>query len=87
MESKKIKLRYNGVIEKISSSKTVSVRVEFRFPHPKYSKIVKSSKKVLVHVDDEKQFKVGDKVTIESCRRISKNKSFRVILHYGSKVN
>lgn len=75
-EVTKTKLKYTGVVSKISAEKTIKVRIEFKYKHPKYGKIVKSHKNVLVHVDDEKIFKVGDKINIEVGRKVSKNKSF-----------
>ena len=41
-------------------------------------KIVKKSKKFAAH-DENNQCKVGDRVSIQECRPISKNKSWTVI--------
>jgi small subunit ribosomal protein S17 len=46
--------------------------------HPVYKKFVKKSKKFAAH-DENNQFKVGDRVSIEECRPISKNKSWTVV--------
>jgi len=46
--------------------------------HPKYGKYVSKSKKFKAHdVGNTKQ--IGDKVTIEECRPISKDKHFRIV--------
>ena len=55
--------------------KTVSVLVERRVKHPLYGKIVRRSKKYLVH-DETNQAKMGDIVEIQEGRPISKNKSW-----------
>ena len=67
-----------GTVESAKNDKTVSVRVERRFKHPLYKKIVKKSTKYAAH-DAEGKYKVGDKVKIQECRPISKTKSWIVI--------
>jgi len=67
-----------GTVESAKNEKTVSVRVERRFRHPLYKKIVKKSTKYAAH-DENGQCKVGDKVRIEECRPMSKTKSWVVV--------
>ena len=67
-----------GTVESAKNDKTVSVRVERRFKHHLYKKIVKKSTKYAAH-DAEGKYKVGDKVKIQECRPISKTKSWIVI--------
>ena len=67
-----------GVVVSDKQDKTVVVSVERQVMHPVYKKIVKKSKKFAAH-DENNQYKVGDKVSIEECRPISKNKSWTVI--------
>ena len=62
--------------------KTTLVEVEDLVTHPLYKKRVRKSKKYQVH--DEFGVKIGDKVKIESCRPISKNKHFRIKEVIGS---
>ncbi|MBI1256720.1 MAG: 30S ribosomal protein S17 [Chloroflexi bacterium] len=62
--------------------KTVTVRVERRYKHPMYKKIVKRTDKYAAH-DESNAFKVGDRVEIEECRPLSKRKSWRVITAPG----
>ena len=57
---------------------TIVVRVGRFVKNPKYGKYVTSHKKYKVH-DAGNTKKIGDKVMIESCRPMSKDKSFKVI--------
>jgi small subunit ribosomal protein S17 len=68
----------SGVVVSDKMDKTVVVRVERRFTHPMYKKIVQRSKKYAAH-DEANRCKVGDVVTIRECRPISKNKHWEVI--------
>lgn len=64
-----------GTVVKRSGDKTVSILVERRMMHPKYHKIVKRSKKYLIH-DENNELIVGDVVTAVECRPLSKSKTF-----------
>lgn len=66
-----------GVVVSDKADKTVTVSVERRFRHPLYGKVVATSKKYLVH-DEDNEYGVGDKVEIISRRPISKRKRFAV---------
>lgn len=59
-------------------SKTIVVRVDRMKTHPKYKKQYTESKKYKVH-DEKNEFHVGDAVTIEECRPISRGKCWRVL--------
>ena len=67
-----------GVVVSDKQDKTVVVSVERQVMHPVYKKIVKKSKKFAAH-DENNQYKVGDRVSIQECRPISKNKTWTVI--------
>lgn len=67
-----------GVVVSDKQDKTVVVSVERQVMHPVYKKFVKKSKKYAAH-DENNQYKIGDRVSIEECRPISKNKSWTVI--------
>jgi small subunit ribosomal protein S17 len=67
-----------GVVVSDKQDKTVVVSVERQVMHPVYKKIVKKSKKFAAH-DENNQYKIGDRVSIEECRPISKNKSWTVV--------
>jgi small subunit ribosomal protein S17 len=58
--------------------KTIVVRVERRFRHPKFKKVVTSYKKFYAH-DEKREAKVGDKVLIAETRPLSKTKSWRLV--------
>ncbi len=58
--------------------KTIVVEVERIKAHPKYLRRYKVHKNYKVH-DQDNQYKVGDKVSIEESSPISKDKRWRVI--------
>lgn len=72
------KKRLKGTIISDKMEKTVVVRVERIKEHPRYKKRYKMHKKYKVH-DEKGEYKVGDKVVIEECRPMSKEKKWRVI--------
>jgi small subunit ribosomal protein S17 len=59
-------------------TKTIIVRVERRFPHPKFKKVVTGYKKLYAH-DEKSEAKVGDRVRIEETRPLSKTKRWRLV--------
>ena len=59
-------------------TKTIVVRVERRFPHAQYKKIVTAYKKFYAH-DEKAEAKVGDTVRIEETRPLSKLKRWRLV--------
>lgn len=67
----------SGVVISDKMQKTVIVRVTHMKKHPKYSKVVKVSKKYKVH-DEKNAAKTGDTVRIVEARPISKDKHFRL---------
>ena len=67
-----------GVVVSDKQAKTVVVKVERRFTHPVLKKTVRRSKKYHAH-DEASHFKVGDAVSIEETRPISKLKRWTVL--------
>lgn len=67
--------RMQGVVMAINSAKTLQVRVEIKFSHPLFGKIIKTHKKYQVHCEVE-GVNVGDKVVIEEGKPASKSKRF-----------
>ena len=59
-------------------AKTIIVRVQRRFQHPRYKKVVTSYKKLYAH-DEKNEATVGDRVRIEETRPLSKTKRWRLI--------
>ena len=59
-------------------TKTIVVRVERRYAHAKYKKVVTGYKKFYAH-DEKSDAKVGDRVRIEETRPLSKLKHWRLV--------
>jgi small subunit ribosomal protein S17 len=72
----------SGVVVSDKMKDTIVVLVERYVKDAKYQKFITMRKRYKVH-DAGNTKKVGDKVTIESCRPISKQKSFIVL---GQKI-
>lgn len=72
-----MKKTFTGIVVSDKADKTVSVKVERRFMHPLYGKIVTRSKKYAAH-DETNDYKTGDRVEIIAVRPISKTKTWKV---------
>lgn len=72
---KKEKKSITGKVVSNSMEKTVTVSIERRLRHPLYNKYIYKTTKILVH-DEEMVSKVGDIVSIQESKPISKNKSW-----------
>jgi len=66
-----------GIVVSDKTDKTVIVSVTRYKEHPKYKKRYKISKRYKAH-DEENKCKVGDEVTIQECKPISKDKKWRI---------
>jgi small subunit ribosomal protein S17 len=64
-----------GTVVSNKMDKTITLRVERRVKHPVYGKFVRKSKKIHAH-DAKNLCSIGDVVTVEECRPISKTKSW-----------
>lgn len=73
-----MKKQLTGTIVSNKMQKTVVVRVERIKEHLKYKRRYKVQKKYKAHYN-EGEFLTGDKVIIEECRPISKDKKWKVI--------
>jgi small subunit ribosomal protein S17 len=62
-----------GNVVSTKMQKTIVVEVEMRKAHPKYKRIVRSSKKFYAH-DEQNSARVGDVVRIRESRPLSKLK-------------
>lgn len=62
-----------GIVVSEKMQKTAVVKIESRFPHPIYSKIVVKTKKYLVH-DELDECNIGDEVLVRETRPLSKKK-------------
>lgn len=68
-----------GLIVSNKMDKTIVVNVERIKEHPIYKRRYKVHKKYKAHVENSKDFEIGQKVIIEECRPISKDKKWTVI--------
>ena len=62
-----------GQVVSTKMQKTIVVEVEMRKAHPKYKRIIKSSKKFYAH-DEQNSARIGDVVRIRESRPLSKLK-------------
>jgi small subunit ribosomal protein S17 len=67
-----------GEVVSNKMAKTIVVRVQRRFPHPRFRKVVTAFKKFYAH-DEKGEAKLGDKVRIQECRPLSKTKRWRLV--------
>jgi small subunit ribosomal protein S17 len=59
-------------------AKTIVVRVERRFVHPRFRKVVTGYRKYYAH-DEKGEAKMGDRVRIQETRPLSKLKRWRLV--------
>jgi small subunit ribosomal protein S17 len=77
MDTKKNVRKITGTVVKLSGEKTIKVKVESKYPHPKYGRIIKTHKNYLVHHDGTvENVNVNDIVEISESKPISKMKKW-----------
>ncbi|WP_373020757.1 30S ribosomal protein S17 [Thiomicrorhabdus sp.] len=67
-----------GVVVSNGMQQSIVVRTDRFIKHPKYKKFVRKSTKVMAH-DADNSAGVGDSVTIQECKPMSKNKSWTLV--------
>jgi len=67
-----------GTVSSDKMQKTVVVSIERRVQHPVYGKMVRRTKKLKAH-DEQNEAKTGDTVRIMETRPLSKDKRWRVV--------
>jgi small subunit ribosomal protein S17 len=67
-----------GAVISNKMAKTIVVRVERRYQHPKFKKVVTGYRKFYAH-DEKGEAKVGDQVRIRETRPLSKTKRWRLV--------
>jgi small subunit ribosomal protein S17 len=72
------KQRFSGVIVSDKMKDTAVVEIKRYEKHQKYHKFMMRRTKLMAHNPNNER-KIGEKVTIEACRPLSKNKSFKII--------
>ena len=78
MDDKANKKTMTGVVVSNKMDKTVVVKVERRFSHPVFKKVVKTTKKYKVH-DEKNECLEGDFIRIQQTRPLSKEKRWRLL--------
>jgi len=73
-ENRKIRM---GTVTSNKMDKTVTIFLERLIEHPLYHRIVKRSKKLLAH-DENNECQIGDKVIVVETRPLSKRKRWKV---------
>jgi len=67
-----------GTVVSDKMDKTIVVKVSELSRHPLYGKIIRRSKKVKAH-DEENSCRVNDVVRVIECRHLSKEKCWRLL--------
>lgn len=78
MDKKNNKRILEGVIVSDKMNKTRVIAINRLKKHPKYLKYYKVTTKFKAH-DENNEYKTGDKVLLEECRPLSKEKRWRII--------
>lgn len=66
-----------GLVASDKMDKTIVVEVVRRVQHPVYHKYIQSRSRYKAH-DEENSCRIGDRVLIEECRPLSRDKRWRV---------
>ncbi|AQQ68761.1 30S ribosomal protein S17 [Microbulbifer agarilyticus] len=87
MAEAKLKRTLTGKVVSDKMDKTITVLIERRVKHPIYGKILNKSTKLKAH-DENNDCNIGDVVTIEESRPLSKSKSWslQTIVERAAKV-
>ncbi|ODC04647.1 30S ribosomal protein S17 [Terasakiispira papahanaumokuakeensis] len=67
-----------GKVVSDKMDKSITVMVERRVAHPIYGKYVRRSTKLHAH-DEANNARMGDTVTIQECRPMSKTKAWKLV--------
>ena len=67
-----------GVVTSAAMDKTIVVRVERRFRHSLYGKVMRRTRKFVAH-DERNECAVGDTVKVRESRPLSKTKRWRLV--------
>jgi len=77
-QSQKGAPRLMGTVTSNKMEKTITVMVEHREKHALYGKYISRSHKVHAH-DESNECQIGDRVTVEQCRPLSKSKTWKLV--------
>jgi small subunit ribosomal protein S17 len=67
-----------GTVTSDKRDKTIKVEVAYLIKAPKYGKYIRRRTAYQVH-DPQNEARIGDKVEIAQCRKLSKTKSWRLV--------
>ena len=76
-ESRGLRKTRIGIVVSDKMKQTIVVEVVRRVPHPKFKKIVKRTRKLYAH-DENEEAAIGDRVQIAETRPMSKKKRWRL---------
>ena len=68
----------SGKVVSDKMNKSITVMIERRVKHPIYGKYVRRSTKLHAH-DEKNECNIGDSVTIQETRPLSKTKSWKLV--------
>jgi small subunit ribosomal protein S17 len=71
------KKTFIGIVVSTKMAKTIVVKVETKYLHPRFKKLVITHKKYHAH-DEKGEAKIGDRVKIMQTRPLSKTKFYRL---------
>lgn len=77
-EENKVARTLSGRVVSNKMDKSITVLIERKIKHPLYGKYVKRSSKLHAH-DEANECNIGDTVSIEQCRPLSKTKTWRLV--------
>lgn len=66
-----------GVVVSDRAAKTITVRIDTAHRHPRYEKIVRTSRTLHAH-DERSEAHIGDTVIVRECRPLSRSKRWRL---------
>lgn len=75
---RKVRKTKVGVVTSAKMQKSITVELDRKVMHPKYGKFLHKTAKYMAH-DEKNECKEGDTVRIMETRKLSKNKSWRLI--------
>ena len=78
MEERNLRKTRTGKVISNKMDKTIVVAVEDNVKHPLYNKIIKRTRKLKAH-DEENTCKIGDRVRVMETRPLSKDKRWRLV--------
>ncbi|MCZ7663391.1 MAG: 30S ribosomal protein S17 [Thermoleophilia bacterium] len=67
-----------GTVVSDKMGKTIVVEVTSAKPHPLYKKVVRRSRRLKAH-DENNEAHIGDTVLVRECRPLSRTKTWRLI--------